>query len=454
MTGEVISTLLTFWLKHPEPFIYHLSGKYTITPDQVRKYKDLLHWRELSGNPELKWSISLIDEYMDYLLVKSPPYTEDEIKGITDVGLKPGHFHWGFHTNESLPWSVDFMDRYKDRFSWFLISQYPPIEIDAQILEKFKDHWDWWFVSAFFKMPWGVEFMNTYRKKIDFNVLPMNASFNDRINPEMMEIFKEENPERHAQFQKYLYESRTPGAINEDYRLQAIRSNKEVLSQDDIEYAFQVMDTEELIFNPGIPWSPGFIDYYADEFDWISLCDGFDVPFTEELIEKYLDRVHFGNHNVKLHQDWIKLRSLDIEPEYHPGLSANNQLPWSENLILKYVDKWDWTELSGNNSIPWSVSLIDSFVDNWNWKALSGNDFWTSDLMARYSNQIDWSAISANFGYDWSLGLLLSFEDKWDYNSMCYNDEVYDKFISPLLKLELVLYFFENLLETEVHLRN
>ncbi|WP_157817974.1 hypothetical protein [Candidatus Thiodictyon syntrophicum] len=51
-------------------------------------------------------------------------------------------------------------------------------------------------------------------------------------------------------------------------------------------------------------------------------------------------------------------------------------MPWTETLIDRYLDRWDWERLSKNKALPWSAALIERYADRWNWSeihlALSG----------------------------------------------------------------------------------
>ena len=49
------------------------------------------------------------------------------------------------------------------------------------------------------------------------------------------------------------------------------------------------------------------------------------------------------------------------------SLSTNEKLPWSEDFIEKYKDKWNWDMLSTNNGLPWSMHLLEKFEDQWVW---------------------------------------------------------------------------------------
>ena len=49
----------------------------------------------------------------------------------------------------------------------------------------------------------------------------------------------------------------------------------------------------------------------------------------------------------------------------YSGLTSNESLPWSESLIERYEDKWNWEWLSINESLPWSEALIERYKDRW-----------------------------------------------------------------------------------------
>jgi hypothetical protein len=52
------------------------------------------------------------------------------------------------------------------------------------------------------------------------------------------------------------------------------------------------------------------------------------------------------------------------------GLSYNSSLPWSKELMEKFIDKWYWTDLSRNPWIPWTLDLLEYFNDYWDWDIL------------------------------------------------------------------------------------
>jgi hypothetical protein len=71
------------------------------------------------------------------------------------------------------------------------------------------------------------------------------------------------------------------------------------------------------------------------------------LPWSESLIEKFKDKWNWCGEGNGL------------------GLGQNKALKsfsWSNDFIKKYNDKWDWSGLSDIESLPWSVNLIEIFI--------------------------------------------------------------------------------------------
>jgi hypothetical protein len=144
----------------------------------------------------------------------------------------------------------------------------------------------------------------------------------------------------------------------------------------------------------------GFIEQYCDQLDWEKLSNNNSLSWSEELIERYADKWNWG--------------AL--------GLSVNKSLPWSETLIESYKEKWDWgvLGLSVNKSLPWSELLIKRFKHRWDWKTLSGNNSlpWSESLIERFADKWEWGGrfgLSHNKSLPWSESFIERFADKWEW---------------------------------------
>ena len=78
-------------------------------------------------------------------------------------------------------------------------------------------------------------------------------------------------------------------------------------------------------------------------------------PCSAVLIQRYAERLLWS-------WDWG-----------FPGLSQNDSLPWSEELIERYAERWDWEGegLSGNEGLPWNESFLRRYAQRWEWPCVA-----------------------------------------------------------------------------------
>ena len=79
-------------------------------------------------------------------------------------------------------------------------------------------------------------------------------------------------------------------------------------------------------------------------------------------------------------------------------LSYANGIQWSEDILDKYIDKWDWYGLCQNNSLLWNEYLIEKYKELIDFEALSYNTGLqlTTKIIERYESKWDWNGISGN----------------------------------------------------------
>jgi hypothetical protein len=130
--------------------------------------------------------------------------------------------------------------------------------------------------------------------------------------------------------------------------------------------------------NENLPFDVAFINRYYNYWDWELLAenerikeniklqehfqkelapytDSFDLPQREILEPRvFISETIFDPTDIERN---IKLNSA--------ALSRNRNLPWSEELIAQFSDRWIWQVLSYNKAIPWSLSLILRFKEYW-----------------------------------------------------------------------------------------
>lgn len=102
------------------------------------------------------------------------------------------------------------------------------------------------------------------------------------------------------------------------------------------------------------PWTEQLLEKYMNYVSWYEISENYDAVWTKSLGEKF-------KHNL----DWHKL-SLDCSP-----------LLFTENNIDTFKDYWDWKNLSYNSCIRLPPELLMKYADRWNWSNIinrHGND--------------------------------------------------------------------------------
>ena len=84
-----------FLLKHHKYLLIRACAFFSFTADEVRKYSPIIYWHNLAVNRNVEWDVELIEEFKHELFNKG--------------GVLPE-----FNDNESLPWSLEFMQRFED----------------------------------------------------------------------------------------------------------------------------------------------------------------------------------------------------------------------------------------------------------------------------------------------------------------------------------------------------
>ena len=107
---EVFS--ISLWYR-PDSTLLPLTEKF------IERYADRWHWYLLSRNENIVWTAVFIERFADKWRWKllssntSLPWTEDLVDRYADKWYLDG-----LDRNTSLPWSEAFIDRYSDRWNW------------------------------------------------------------------------------------------------------------------------------------------------------------------------------------------------------------------------------------------------------------------------------------------------------------------------------------------------
>lgn len=112
-----------------------------------------------------------------------------------------------------------------------------------------------------------------------------------------------------------------------------------------------------------------------------------DFRWTEELLEKYQDKVDWPSVSRNGYIDWTPsmLEKFKHQIDWS-GISAlGSKMTVSVENLERFKAYWDWKELSGNSNIQWSVELLERFADKWDWVGMYGNfDLMVNDEKCKF----------------------------------------------------------------------
>lgn len=319
---------VTFLVRHPDFFIDHISGSYPLTDELIDAYTDLWNWNLMSGNPFLVCSDEVTEKDRHRLNWKDSDVFEDA--NITSDGKR-----W-MSTSE-----------YNEKINKIILAKRDDLlkkclaSIDG---ETEKEHLH--YMSCVDHLRFTNEIRKQYKAYIDYKIMSGKAP--DNLTNEIQKIFSLKWDKN-----RYIESDDDQLANNEETgtgqkKEASILIPKWHLPDIENEPKYTKKEMEDMLVDP----------------DWNKLSKDTCVPWTEELIDRYVDHWEWGHDKVK-HNEWIEICS---------GLSTNPSLPWSVKFIEKYSNKINWKHLSMNEGIPWNLSLIKRFRKNWMWELLKWNE--------------------------------------------------------------------------------
>lgn len=338
---------------------------------------------------------------------------------------------------------LSFLLAHHEFFINHLSGAYP---LSPAFIEKHKDLWNWEALSLNEELPWSTEFFMRFDDYWYYGIEDDNIEFSVVQNKEIkwdMQLIE-----------KYHDKVDWP---------MVSQSNKLLLENPGIFDKFKDKLCWEFISgNEYLPWTEQFIEKFKGYWDWDYLSGNRGINWSLSIIKKYkkfnIERYRKGNDepwlDIKNSVDFPapvpqKENSLDAgEPVDFDELSCNKKTRWTEAIIDRHKDKWNWEYLSKNEALPWSEELIERYLDRWEWGyadyqkdeiiftlGLSDNPAlpWSSSFINKYKDRWLWLSLSYNEGIPWSLEIINEFYDIWNWRSLTWNIKLWEKVFYPYL---------------------
>lgn len=437
--------IIDFLVRHPIFFNKNLSINYALSEKLIEKYKDNLDWGHngLTRNENILWSIELVEKYRNkwawLSVLQNSKWPWDKID--LDKEFKkyyPKTETWEvISRSKSLPWSIKFLKKYKEKWNWYILAKNESLPWTKDFFNSFiklaSEELEWEWIDNLKEYDPGdytwVDNLSVCFVKNE--KLPWSVDFIRKHK----RYFRDINTNKNFPWTRELIKQRTKDG---DYAIFYPLSENEKLHWT-IELLTEYekwWNWKELSSNKTLPWNAELIEKFIDKWDWNTLSEMPNIPWTIELIEKYKHKLNWKS----------KKKNEDGIIYWDNNLSQNVGLPWNIEFVEKYKDDWDWEMLSMNHGLPWSMELIEKYVTKWDWKRLSMNIGlpWSIELIEKYVKEWDWTSLSRNNGLPWSLELLEKFE-VFLTEEINYNKALWEKVFKLNLNDEIIEKVFERI---------
>lgn len=287
-----------FLLANEKYFLRAVSIWFELTHDQLRKYKTILSWSSIVANHDIKWNADIVTEFSEYIFVAN------------DENMQ---FNW----NESLPWSIEFIEAYEDL-------------------------WDWSYLA---------------QNSFIINNLVIRNHFYNRLYPYIEEFGKSGLEEVKTPSQILIEDLEANIRILKKYKELRFQNVEEILQTTSINWK---LASENAI----ITWSADLIEKFIDKWDWSALTINENIPWDLDLIIKFEDRI-----------DW----TVDItdnegnRPISGVSISANPGVEWNSIMLSTFINKLDNLEISLSQYTKWDIDLLIQFQEFWDYDSLPFN---------------------------------------------------------------------------------
>ncbi|HQV39832.1 MAG TPA: hypothetical protein PLS92_12610 [Flavobacteriales bacterium] len=187
------------------------------------------------------------------------------------------------------------------------------------------------------------------------------------------------------------------------------------------------------------PLNPGLLEKYADYLKWDALSCNPNLPWSEDLLSRFEEKWSWSSQMLDTCRalPWSEALIARFEERWNwYWLSDNITLPWSESLLARFEERWVWQRLILNITLPRDESLLARFEKRWDWHVLSRRKTlpWSEALLERFSGLWDWQGLSGNSSLPWTTALIKRFSERWDWRFLSGNeglpwsDEFIDEF--------------------------
>ena len=422
------------------------NTKVAWTAELIAEFKDYLDWAELSKNTSIDWSVELIRQHKDRWVWprlsanNSIHWTAEMLREFADKltwGIGKGvNIHdecRGISYNTNIAWTAELIAEFEDYLYFPAIIENDGITWTADLIRTYSWSYDlfWYSLSLNQGVPWTYQLIEEFRDKLHFGGKCLHDLWTKTFG---------NNP-------AVRWDIPTLELVHDRVDWSQVCYRKDIeWSSEYLKKFADRLDWSQLCANESFPWDLRLMKRYAERVDLVGLCKNpsivWNAPKIKWLLEQarekhtyWVDRISeqceqsamqvytafCANTKVKWNKELIHTLLVELKPqpasyvkndeEYLKALSSNPSLPFTDALIERYQDYWDWSALTVNKGVNWSLKRVSKFEDQLDWVVIYGGvksiDY-SIDFIDQYADKLIWSSgdgsadLSSNPYLPWS----------------------------------------------------
>lgn len=186
---------------------------------------------------------------------------------------------------------------------------------------------------------------------------------------------------------------------------------------------------------------------------WISSFNFDFAPLVTDIKNKFVTKTSESGNVVFVSSKQVNEfleKYKDIEEIHWSFFCQETNIPWTNELITRFSDVWDWKRLHRNPSVKWNFELIEANLKYVNWLFISTCPSlkWTKERLIEYKEYLVFHSnkpnkkgdeyslqengfsssknvsLSSSKTIEWSLEIIDCVRDYWNWDELCSNESI------------------------------
>lgn len=200
-----------------------------------------------------------------------------------------------------------------------------------------------------------------------------------------------------------------------------------------------------LTYNKKVIWDIPTIEVVKDKIDWKGFyhINGLELDLT--FFKTFEEYINFNAIYLNRNIDWSNELLDKYADKWEWNRLMARPITATPRNIAKYNDRYDWDSFSSNWHLVLTEELIDTYKDNWNWVKLSSNSNLKLNKkgIEKYKERLCFNGLSRNAAM---VPFILAYPNdyNWNWNTFIQNPGVVFsdklvKFLMTKLKAEMTI---------------